>query len=311
MTTEYHRLFRVRPAYRWWKPLLAVAVAVALYVLLSLVFYAAVYAIVRAVGGLDAGQRLSSAVADDPLNAADPLVMLISLGSIAMLLPSVVVASRVVGYPSLTSVAGRLRWRWLARCLVPGLVFVAVSTVLSSVVVPALTGQPISFGEVTTSPTTLVWAIVVIVVLVPLQSSAEEFAFRGFAMQTLGAWLRWPVVAIVLPTVLFAVLHRYNVWGVLDVAVFGISAAYLTWRTGGLEAGIVAHVLNNTVVFVLLAPFSGVAASDGSPLGLAVTLISTPLYVWLVLRAARRSGVGRVLPSSSRGPAVHSDTATR
>ena len=59
-------------------------------------------------------------------------------------------------------------------------------------------------------------------------------------------------------------------------------------------------MLNNLVVFLVLAPFSRVEASDGSPLGLAVTAVSTPLYVWLVLRAARRFGVGVVLPSAPR-----------
>jgi len=50
-------------------------------------------------------------------------------------------------------------------------------------------------------------------------------------------------------------------------------------------------VLNNTVLFLLSAPFAGVESSDGSPLALAVTVVSTPLYVWLVLRAARRTGL--------------------
>jgi membrane protease YdiL (CAAX protease family) len=110
-------------------------------------------------------------------------------------------------------------------------------------------------------------------------------------MQTIGSWLRYPIAAILLPTVGFALGHDYNVWGMLDVAVFGVAAAYLTWRTGGLEAAIVAHVLNNTVLFLLSAPYAGVESSDGSPLALAVTVVSTPLYVWLVLRASRRSGL--------------------
>jgi membrane protease YdiL (CAAX protease family) len=221
-------------------------------------------------------------------------VLLTTLASVAVMLPAIMLGTLIVGpgaVGSLSSVAGRLRWRWLARCIVPALAFMALTVGLSYVVVPPLSGEPIGTGPVTTPADTLVWAVVVILVVTPLQATAEEYAFRGLAMQTLGSWVAFPVVAVVLPTVAFAFAHDYNPWGMLDVAVFGVAAAYLTWRTGGLEAAIVAHVLNNTVLFLLSAPFAGVESSDGSPLALAVTVVSTPLYVWLVLRAARRTGL--------------------
>nr|WP_243862253.1 CPBP family intramembrane glutamic endopeptidase [Frigoribacterium faeni] len=172
----------------------------------------------------------------------------------------------------------------------------ALTVGLSYLVVPPLTGQAIRTGPVTTPPSTLVWSVLVIVLLVPLQASGEEYVYRGFATQALGSWVAWPVVAIVVPTVAFALSHAYNPWGVLDVAVFGVAAAWLTWRTGGLEAAIVGHVLNNTVLFLLLAPFAGTEASDGSPLGLAVTVVCTPVWAWLVTRAFHRSGERRTSP---------------
>ena len=100
----------------------------------------------------------------------------------------------------------------------------------------------------------------VILLLVPFQAAAEEYVFRGILMQSLGAWVRWAPLAIVLPTVLFAFGHIYDIWGLLDVAAFGLAAAWITWRTGGLEAGIVMHTVNNVVLFLLLA--SGVLGRD-------------------------------------------------
>ena len=295
MTTfAYHRLFRSLPSYRWWKPLLAAVVAAVTYLLASVVVYVAVLGVTTAVGGTAAAERLQRGIEGDALAAADPLVLFTTLASIAVMLPAIMLGTLIVGpgaVGSLSSVAGRLRWRWLVRCLVPALAFMALTVGLSYVVVPPLSGEPIGTGPVTTPADTLVWAVVVILVVTPLQATAEEYAFRGLAMQTIGSWLRYPIAAIVLPTVGFAFGHDYNAWGMLDVAVFGVAAAYLTWRTGGLEAAIVAHVLNNTVLFLLSAPFAGVESSDGSPLALAVTLVSTPLYVWLVLRAARRTGL--------------------
>lgn len=295
MTTfAYHRLFRSLPSYRWWKPLLAAVLAVVTYLLASVLVYVGVLGVTTAVGGTAAGERLQRGIEGDALAAADPLVLFTTLASIAVMLPAIMLGALIVGpgaVGGLWSVAGRLRWRWLARCVVPGLAFMAVTVGLSYVVAPLVVGESLGTGPVTTPGETLVWAVVVILVVTPFQATAEEYAFRGMAMQTLGSWVAFPVVAVVLPTVAFAFAHDYNPWGMLDVAVFGVAAAYLTWRTGGLEAAIVAHVLNNTVLFLLSAPFAGVESSDGSPLALAVTVVSTPLYVWLVLRAARRTGL--------------------
>jgi len=279
----------------------ALVLAVAIYLVLSTAVVLGVALVVGAVAGPEALQRLQASLADDPLAASDPLVMTVSLGSIAVMLPAVLLATRVVGRGApgrLWSVTGRLRWHWLLRCVPAGLAFVVLSVGLGSVVVPALLGEPISLGPVTTPPATLLASVLVILLLVPLQATGEEVAFRGLAAQALGAWLPWAAVAVVLPTVAFALAHDYNAWGVLDVAVFGVGAAFVTWRTGGLEAAIVAHVLNNTAVFLLLAPFDGVGSSDGSPLGLAVTLVSVPVFVLLVLRRARRDGVARLLPTA-------------
>ncbi|GAA0966442.1 CPBP family intramembrane glutamic endopeptidase [Frigoribacterium faeni] len=296
MTVAYHRLFRALPTYRWWKPIVAAVLAVVLYLVFSNAFVLGVVAVLRAVGGPDAVTRVYAALQADPLDASEPLVMALTLGSIATMLPAVLLATRLAGLGGpgrLSSVAGRLRWGWLARCLVPAAVFMGLTVLLTTVVAPPLVGEAVGFGPVTTPPAAMVWSMAVIVLLVPLQATAEEYAFRGFAMQALGSWIAWPVVAIVLPTLAFAAAHAYNPWGLADVAVFGVAAAWLTWRTGGLEAAIVAHVLNNVVLFLLLAPFAGTPSSDGSPLGLAVTLVCTPLYVWLVVRAFDRSGVSR------------------
>jgi membrane protease YdiL (CAAX protease family) len=296
-TFAYHRLFRSLPSYRWWKPLLAVVVAVVAYLVASIVVYVVAVGVTWLVGGPSAAESLQRGIEGDALAAGEPLVLATTLASISVMLPAVALGALVVGRGAvggLSSVAGRLRWRWLARCIVPALAFMAVTMGLSYLVVPPLSGEPLGTGPVTTPADTLVWAIVVILVVTPFQATAEEYAFRGLAMQTIGSWVRYPIAAIVLPTVGFAFGHDYNVWGLLDVAVFGVAAAYLTWRTGGLEAAIVAHVLNNTVLFLLSAPFAGLESSDGSPLALAVTAVSTPLYVWLVTRAARRAGLATV-----------------
>jgi membrane protease YdiL (CAAX protease family) len=301
VTYAYHRMFRILPTYRWWKPLVAGVLGFALYYAMSLVWQGALLISVGAFGGRQASVALAAAVARDQQNASNPLVMLYTLGSLATMLPAVVLAVRITGlgtFGRLMSVRGRIRWAWLARCLLPGIVYMVLQIGLGAIVPASWQGAASSEQAASTPPLALAASIVIIVLLVPFQAAGEEFAFRGLGMQAFGSWFRWPVVAILVPTVGFAFAHAYNPWGKLDVAVLGVAFAYLTWRTGGLEAGVVAHVVNNVVVFVLAAPFVTSTQSDGSPVGAAITIVASGAYVLMVEGLARRHRPERVAPAS-------------
>lgn len=43
--------------------------------------------------------------------------------------------------------------------------------------------------------------------------------------------------------------HAYNWVGLIDIAIFAVCTAVLTWRTGGLEASIALHAVSNTIFF--------------------------------------------------------------
>ncbi|BDZ48068.1 CAAX amino protease [Frondihabitans sucicola] len=303
MSLAYHRLFRARSTYRWWKPLVAFVVGIGFYYALQIVYQWIVLLIVGSVGGAGARTELLKAWNHNQQDASNPLVMLFTLGSLATMLPSVIIAVRILGlgsFGTLASVRGRIRWRWLARCIVPGLVYLAVTFGLNYAVPASWQGESNSSGQATPLVPLLV-SILLILLFVPLQSAGEEFAFRGFGMQTFGSWFRWPVVGIVVPTVGFAFAHNYNAWGKLDVAALGVSFAYLTWRTGGLEAGLVGHVLNNLLVFILAAPVVATSQSDGSPAGAAITVISSAAYVLMVTWVARKHEPERVSPVDNPG----------
>jgi membrane protease YdiL (CAAX protease family) len=208
------------------------------------------------------------------------------------MLPSIVFARLIMGPRPLgliSSVAGRLRWRWLARCIPLAALVYAVVFGVSFLVIDPLAGAP----SVTPTVTAATWALVVLAVLLtPLQATAEEYVFRGYLMQTIGGWLRHPAWAILLPVPLFAVGHPYDIWGLIDVSIFAIGAGWLTWRTGGLEAAIVAHVLNNTILFVLGAfELTDPNATSGSPFALLSTVVIFASYAALVVWQAKRTGL--------------------
>ena len=60
---------------------------------------------------------------------------------------------------------------------------------------------------------------------------------------------------------MFALLHgTQNLPLFVDRLAFALLAGLLAWRTGGLEAGIAAHVINNVFAYVIAGLTTSVAA---------------------------------------------------
>lgn len=294
MTFAYHRLARSAPNYRWWKALVTGAIALAFYVVLSLVL-TVVFVVIAALDPDGFGVHFDNLVNGGVIDNSVPLILVFSLGSVALMLPAIILARLIMGPRPLgliSSVEGRLRWRWMLRLVVPALIAFGASFVLYLLVLPPLFGEPILPPVI--GPTT--WVMLgLVLLLVPLQATAEEYVFRGYLMQTLGGWLKHPAWAILIPVPLFMAGHIYDIWGLLDVGVFALFAGWITWRTGGLEAAIVAHVINNAAIFSVGAfGLVDVNASEGSPLGVLVTALTLGFYSWFVLRMSAKHGIYRV-----------------
>jgi membrane protease YdiL (CAAX protease family) len=317
----YHRLLHSQPTYRWWRPLVALVLLAAFILVGTLVVLVIGMFIGIATGAIRTDDL--AAFQDDLLglamiDAASPLSLVIGLGSVAIWLPCVPLALLCAGIRPVAigrgiadSVQFRLRWSWLLACLGPAAVVMVVTMLATTVLFPLVTGEWL--GPVTTAPAALVLAIALIVLIVPFQAAAEEYVFRGVFTQAIGGWIRWTPIALVVPTVLFAFGHLYDAWGLLDVATFGIAAAVVTWRTGGLEAAIAMHSLNNITLFALLATGStggtAVTSDAGSPAALGVTLVTMAGYVlWIDRMATRRGLQRRAIPV---GTPVASPVATR
>jgi membrane protease YdiL (CAAX protease family) len=289
---EYHRLARSVPGYRWWTPLITALLAIAFFIVLTVVLV--VIFVIIALTVPSTQKPLLNLLQTSVIDNGSPVILAASLASVAILLPSIWFARLISGpRPAglLSSVAGRLRWKWMSRLLLPALGVYLLSTVFSLVLQPLIAGQPVPTGRVTA--TTLA-VVLVAVLLVPLQATAEEFVFRGYLMQSVGGWLRHPLFAILIPIPFFTFGHAYDVWGMLDVSVFAIAATWLTWRTGGLEASIAAHVVNNTVIFVIGAfGLVDVNSKTGDYTEVLVSIVTLAVYSFLVLRAAKRFGLVR------------------
>lgn len=216
-------------------PVAAVVVAVVGFVLIA----AGLSQGILGLGWLLAGRpgELSSYLAAG-LRFETPLGLLATnLGIAATVVIPIVLIGR--GYRVaphwLSSVCGRFRWRWFAGSLGVAALALGGWVVGSLLIGP---GLPLSPGP-------QFWAYVVVIVLTsPLQATAEEVVFRGFLAQSFGALNTW--LAIVAPALIFALLHGVqNPWLFANRFGFGLLAGVLVVATGGLEAAVAVHVVNN------------------------------------------------------------------
>ena len=129
--------------------------------------------------------------------------------------------------------------------------------------------------------------------LTPLQAAGEEYAFRGYLTQALGGLFRSTWFAVLLPALVFALAHGVgqSLPVFFDRFAFGVLAGLLVVRTGGLEAGIAAHVANNVTSFLLAALTSSMAEVR------AITEVTWVVAAWDIARFALFTGLAWLLAS--------------
>lgn len=306
----YHQAARDE-AHRWWRPLLGSLV------LLVGGFGLAIplMAVGMIVNALVTGDAPDPTATDaDSLFGNDTADLAFNLGSLALFLPVALGVAWLVQRRrpgTLSSVAGRLRWRWMLVCCGLAIAFCVVSYGTSVVAAIAMDDRSggdehwVGWGR-------FLAPAIVIILLVPFQSAAEEYVFRGWLLQAVGACtlenarsrvgrvfgavFRTPWPGIVLGSALFTAGHGYTSWGILDIFLFGAIAAWLAVRTGGLESSIALHVFNNLMAFLLPAAVGKLDIEQGSVpwQAVAADVVPMALYAAVVVLLARRMRVQRV-----------------
>lgn len=306
---EYHRLYRGAPKYRWWKPLLVLVLAAVFYAVFSVIISGIWLGIIAA----DNPELFTSA---DPLATADevtaqlmldtqnPLSVFMNLFTVILMIPSVLLAMLSLGMRPMArvwSVATRIRWGLLGRTIGIAVLAVIVMNLVGMateyLINPATISEPVAQETQDFSWNAALISMLLVLILVPFQATAEELVFRGLFMQVLGSWLKNPWFAILIPSVGFALAHIYNIWGLAAVGLMGVAAAWLTWRTGGLEAAIAIHVVNNLVAFGFMSAGVGGETAQTADSGGVGTLVGEifglALFAWMVTRSFRKHGYGR------------------
>nr|NLI51479.1 CPBP family intramembrane metalloprotease [Propionibacterium sp.] len=277
------------PRWRWWKPILAVLLTVVVFVVFSTVL--------TVVGLVADGVDLMGLAADPDSLEIGPGLFLANNVALALSIPTAMLVQWLFTGQRprwLSSVQGRFRWGWFGLCAAIALPVWIVVLVVETL----LTGVPPDVGV---RPYTVVM-VVGILLTTPFQAAGEEYAIRGLQQRLVASYFPSDLVGFLAGALVtswtFMLIHAAaDPWLNVYYFTFGVLTAWVTWRTGGLEAAVALHVVNNLVSEAFL-PFSdiggmfdrSVGAADATVLvNLAVMAGTTVLLAWL----ARRRGIVR------------------
>ena len=229
-----------------------------------------------------------------------PFGLVVGHAGLAMLIPISVLLVLFVhrvrpGF--LSSVVGRVRWRWFALTLLVGFASLWLVLLVQNLTAPGGPSWAIQ------PQSGALWFIVVMLITTPIQAAAEEYFFRGYLMQSLGSMVASPWFGILVSAAVFTLFHTStNIALVVDRFAFGVLAGWLVVRTGGLEAAIGAHIANNVSAFFLAAMTTSMAqvkavtevtwAAAGWDIG---RFAFFTLLIWLLARGYKPERVTPVL----------------
>src|SRR4051794_3830419 len=296
--TPYHQMLRTW-TYAWWKPVLGIVIALAGFFLVMPLLMLPLLAVAVAVQGGPFEETFRRAMTLQTVSPPALLYLNAVLGSMILVTWFIIRFVHRMRPRWLASVVPRLRWRFLAVCL--GLAVVAlVAQVLVGQLLPPGVEDDVS-GSLNHFTVSTAVSAAVILVTTPLQAAGEEYLFRGYLLQAVGSlvraeWFKW--VAIAVTAGVFAFAHgSQNFPLFFDRLAFGLIAGWLVTRTGGLEAGIALHVLNNFLAFGLALAFgdltSTLTVSHVSWWNIVLTVTQSGVYTVLVVWVAGRWGLQR------------------
>ena len=290
-----------------WRPIVGVLLLGASFLVLVPFLVQIPFVIGFALTGRDVADGLSELV---DLENPTPLALAYLNIALACAIPVTWLISRLLhglrpGW--LASVAARIRWRWLAVCFALAFVALLATLVVSTLGPSQGEGTDMSGGLNDFTSTTRDFLLVVLF-LTPLQAAGEEYAFRGYLTQAFGGLFGRPWAAVLFPAVLFALAHGAQSAPVFfDRFAFGLVAGLLVVLTGGLEAGIAMHVLNNWLAFGLALAYGDIGSSlnptGGTWWSIPVTLTQSLVYLGLAVLVARRLRL-RTHTGTPAGPGV-------
>lgn len=228
---------RTFDGYKWYKPILAFIVTLVLYFIFQIV-------IVVVCSGVYGYNTIMSLLMGGYETMNTELGQIISDLCVIVILPAIYLTTKIVKDRPLSSYASS-RGGFNIKLYLKALIIPLILYIIYSLLEVFITGT-----EGTNHFSILF--LILILISVPLQCIAEEFAFRGLIMQSIGSWINIPVLVIVIQAVMFALLHGYNNLGIIEVFIMGIVYGFFAWKTNGIEVSSAFHTANNLTIAIVV-----------------------------------------------------------
>lgn len=248
--------------YKWYKPILVFIIGVITYLILSL--------LLSLIFEVAYGEHLTNSILNGGYEVMNSEIgqIFTDLGVIIML-PSLYIAVKIVKDRPFSSYASS-RGGWNYKLYFKSLVIPFIIMILFE-------GISVAFNGAEGTSHFSIGFFIACLILVPLQCIAEEYVFRGLIMQTFGSWLNIPVLAVILQSIVFGIMHGYNSLGNISIVISGLLMGILAWKSNGIEVSSAMHTANNLclalfVMFGLSVTSSTIELTD-TVLGIALDVI--------------------------------------
>lgn len=244
---DLDRPFGAHLQMNWWKPLVLI---VTLPVVLLVMQVLAVLLVGVAEGS------------EDPLSAEftpfKALAVNLSIGATGVVALLLMMWMTRVPWHALFTIRRAFDWQRLARYSLSAAALVAAGLGAVALISPESTG----WTEFTVTSTTVAF-LAVTVLTTPLQALGEELMYRSVLLPAAASWVRavGPALAVgvVVSALVFAAMHgSTDPWLLTYFVVVAVSTGLMAIISGGMEAPIAFHVVNNVLAGVL-----GNLLSDG------------------------------------------------
>jgi membrane protease YdiL (CAAX protease family) len=112
----------------------------------------------------------------------------------------------------------------------------------------------------------LIPLVFISIFFIPVQTTFEEVLFRGYLTQGIGVWTKSRWIAIIIPTLLFSLIHslnpevkEYGFWLMMpQYFIFGLVLGLITILDDGIESSMGAHAANNIFASIFITSKSSV-----------------------------------------------------
>ena len=279
----YGRQFK---SYKWYKPIIVGVLFFIFYLLFAGLLMAGMVFIAGQGATPDVFiERLKSMFANsyDAMELADAMQSIVSLGSVAVMIPALWLASAIVRdrpFSSYSSSRGGWSSKVFWRTFPVAFICIGIPIIIDNLFYYH------NLGNFQMKFTLASFAVVTI--LGPLQCIAEEYLFRGLLMQTFGSWFRLPIIAVMLQSVIFALMHPYNTIGQIGIFVSGCVFALSAWIGRGIEVSSAYHIVNNMTIFYMQGMNLATIESNTTMHDLLLESCTGVVFVLLIFIISRR-----------------------